>query len=451
MNKGKHAIVIGASMGGLLAARALADHYQQVTILERDHFPALGEQRKGVPQGRHAHGLLAEGLRVLEEFFPGLTRDLVARGAKEGDIIEGGSWYQNGGFHAQFDSELIGLLLSRPLLEGYVRSRVLALSGVRALEGASVKGLLHEEGRVRGVRLDEEGLYDLEAELVVDASGRGSQAPKWLEAMGFERPREELVKIDLGYATRLYKRRPQDFGGKDAFIIGSNAPDPRGGVALYIEGDRWIVTLAGFLGDYPPTDEAGWLEFAKSLPVPHIYQMIKDAEPLSEITAYKFPGSQRRRYEKLARFPQGFLVTGDAICSFNPIFGQGMTAAAAEAKLLSECLSAGRQDLARRFFKKAAVLVDSPWNIAVGADLRYPQVQGPRNLMVNFINWYVAKLHVAARQDPAVVLAFQKVANLMAPPPTLLAPQIALRVLWGNLFRRKAPQGSRPATAMASD
>lgn len=451
MKKGKHAVVIGASMGGLLAARALADHYQQVTILERDHFPPLGEQRKGVPQGRHAHGLLAQGLRVLEEFFPGLTPDLVAQGAKEGDIIEGGSWYQNGGFHAQFDSGLIGLLLSRPLLEGYVRSRVLALPGVRALEGVSVKGLLHEGGRVKGVRLDEGG-HDLEAELVVDACGRGSQAPKWLQAMGFQRPQEELVKIDLGYATRLYKRRPQDFGGKDAFIIGSNAPDPRGGVALYIEGDRWIVTLAGFLGDHPPTDERGFLEFAKSLPVPHIYELIKDAEPLSDLTAYKFPGSQRRRYERLTRFPEGFLVTGDAICSFNPIFGQGMTAAAAEAKLLSECLKTGRENLAPRFFKKAAVLVDSPWNIAVGADLRYPQVQGPRSPMVNFINWYVAKLHVAARQDPAVVLAFQKVANLMAPPPTLLAPNIALRVLWGNLFRRKAQQGSRPAaTVQAGD
>jgi len=441
MNKiGKQAIVIGASMGGLLAARALTEHYAQVTLLERDHFPTLGENRKGVPQGRHAHGLLAQGLRIMEGFFPGLTQDLVQQGARRGDIIGNSYWYQNGGFHAQFDSGLVGLLLSRPLLEGYVRQRLLALPGVKVLSGVKVEGLLAEDGPVRGVRLDADGLGELTADLVVDASGRGSQAPKWLEAVGFERPQEEMVKVDLAYATRIYRRRPQDFGGKDAFIIGSNAPEPRGGVALYIEGDRWIVSLAGFLGDHPPTDERGFLEFARSLPVPDLYDLIKEAQPLSDILAYKFPGSQRRRYERLSRFPEGLLITGDAICSFNPVFGQGMTVAAAEAKALSECLSAGIPNLAGRFFKRASSLVDSPWGIAVGADLRYPQVEGPRSPMVNFINWYVAKLHVAARRDPAVVLAFQKVANLMAPPPSILSAGIALRVLWGNLFTRRAAQ-----------
>lgn len=449
---GTHAIVIGASMGGLMAARALSDYFEQVTLLERDHFPKMGENRKGVPQGRHAHGLLAQGRMGLEEFFPGLTRELVQHGAKEGDIIQSAAWYQNGGFHAQFDSGLIGLLLSRPLLEGYVRQRLLALPNVKALPGVSVEGLLNEGERVVGVKLDSGGVYELRADLVVDASGRGSQAPKWLEAMGFARPQEEMVKIDLAYATRIYRRRPQDFAGNDAFVIGSNAPEPRTGVALYIEDNRWIVSLGGFLGDHPPADEKGFLEFAKSLPVPDIYNVIKDAEPLSDITLYKFPGSQRRRYEKLSRFPQGLLVTGDAICSFNPVFGQGMTVATVEAKALSECLSAGTQSLAQRFFKKAALLVDSPWSIAVGADLRYPQVKGPRNPMVNFINWYVAKLHIAARHDPQVVLAFQKVANLMAPPPSILAPKIALRVLWGNLVRhRSAKASAMPEMGQATD
>lgn len=448
MHQGKRAVVIGGSMGGLLAARALAGRYEEVTVLERDHFPAAGEHRKGVPQGRHAHGLLAQGRAVLEEFFPGLTRDLVAQGAKEGDIVEGARWYHNGGFHAQFPSGLTGLLLSRPLLEGYVRGRVLALPGVRALTGVSVRGLLGGGGHVTGVRLDDEGLSDLRADLVVDASGRGSQAPKWLEALGYERPAEDLVRIDLAYATRVYRRRPQDLGGNDAFVIGSNAPEARGGVVLGMEGNRWVVTLAGFLGDHPPTDEAGFLEFARSLPVPDVYDLVKDAEPLSGIVPYKFPGSQRRRYERMARFPEGFLVMGDALCSFNPVFGQGMTVAAAEAKALARCLEAGTEDLARRFFREAAALVDSPWGIAVGADLRYPQVQGPRGPVVSFVNWYVARLHVAARRDRALVLAFQKVANLMAPPPSLLAPKLALRVLWGNLKPRGAaarPPGPRQA------
>lgn len=448
--KGKHAVVIGASMGGLLAARALSEYYEQITVLERDHFPAKVENRKGVPQGRHAHALLAQGLRIMEGFFPGLTRDLVERGAKEGDIIENCYWYQNGGFHAQFDSGLLGLLISRPLLEGYIRERLLALPNVKALPGLKVEGLLGENGRVTGVHLDADGLGELKADLVVDACGRGSQAPKWLEGLGFERPVEEMVKIDLVYATRIYRRRAGDFGGKEALVIGSNAPDLRGGVVMLIEGDRWIVSLAGFLGDHPPTDERGFLEFARSLPVSDLYNLIKDAEPLSEIFSHKFPGSQRRRYERLSRFPEGFLITGDAICSFNPVFGQGMTVAAMEAKTLAECLGAGTENLARRFFKRAAALVDSPWSIAVGADLRYPQVQGPRGPMVNFINWYVAKLHVAARRDPAVVLAFQKVANLMAPPPSILAPNIALRVLWGNLFQTRPRAGPASAPMMTS-
>ncbi|WP_337870587.1 hypothetical protein [Meiothermus sp.] len=441
---GKQAIVIGGSMGGLLAARALADYYEGVTVLERDHFPALGEQRKGVPQGRHAHGLLAQGSRVLEGFFPGLTQDLVKLGVLSSDIINTAQWYQNGGFHAQFESGLLGLLVSRPLLEGYIRQRLFALPNVKVLSGISVHGLVAEQGRVVGVQLDADGIGELRADLVVDSTGRGSQTPKWLEALGFERPAQEEVKVDLGYATRIYKRRPHDLGGNNAFVMGSKVPETRGGVVLAIEGNRWIVTLVGFLGDSPPTDERGFLEFAKSLSVPDIYNLIKDAEPLSEITPYKFPGSQRRRYEKLARFPQGFLVTGDAICSFNPVFGQGMTVAATEAKALSECLEAGTDNLAPRFFKRAAVLVDSPWSIAVGADLRYPQVQGPRNPMVNFINWYIAKLHIAARHDPAVVMAFQKVANLIVPPPSLMAPGIALRVLWGNLFPRKTTATAKP-------
>ncbi len=437
MKTAKQAVVIGGSMAGLLAARALSEQFEQVTILERDHFPPLGQQRKGVPQGRHAHGVLAQGARIFEAFFPGLTQELLEQGALGGDIIQDCYWYQNGGFHAQFDSGLKGLLLSRPLLEGSIRQRVLSLGNVEALSGISVRGLLGENGRVVGVKLDSNDLYELRADLVVDASGRGSQAPKWLEDLGYPRPPQEEVRIDLAYATRIYRRRPQDFGGKDGFVIGSNAPLKRGGVVLHLEGHRWIVTLAGFLGDYPPTDERGFLEFARTLPVPDIYNLIKEAEPLSEIGTYRFPGSQRRRYEKLARFPQGFLVMGDAMCSFNPIFGQGMTVAASQARLLLEVLKAGSENLAQRFYKKAAVLVDSPWSIAVGADLSYPEVEGPRSPMVNFINWYVAKLHIAARHDPALVLAFQKVANLMAPPPSLLVPGTALRVLWGNLFPRK--------------
>lgn len=420
-------------MAGLLAAKALAGHFEQVTLVERDIFPTLGEGRKGVPQGRHAHGLLAEGLRIMEGFFPGLTQDLVQKGALSRDIIGDALWYQNRGFHLTFESGFRGLLVSRPLLEGYIRQRLLALPNVHSLQGASVRGLLVREGQVKGVVLKSQQLSELTADLVVDASGRGSQAGRWLVEHGYQPAREEMVRINLAYATRVYRRRPQDFAGKDAFVIGSNAPDTRGGVALAIEGDRWIITMAGYLGDYPPVDEAGFLEFARTLPVPDVYQVIKDAEPLSDIVGYRFPGSVRRHYQELNQFPEGFVVIGDAICSFNPIFGQGMTVATTEAQALQQALEQGLVGLAQRFFRRAGVLIDGPWSIAVGADLRYPQVEGPRSAMTNFVNWYIAKLHIAARRDPQLVLAFQKVANLISPPPSLLTPSLALRVLWGNL------------------
>ena len=436
---GQHAVVIGASLGGLLAARALADYYDQVTVLERDTFPPAGEQRKGVPQGRHAHGLLARGRDILEDFFPGVTQQAIDQGAVSGDIIERARWFNEGAYHCQFSSGLQSLLLSRPRLEAQVRARLLALPNVRAIENADVLGVVasDDQTRITGVRLirREAGSAEeiLKADLVIDASGRGSRSPTWLEALGYAKPEEERVRVGVGYTTRLYRHKPEHLQGDTAVVVPAAPQTKRAGVMLVQEGERWIVTLAGYFGDHAPTDEQGFLEFARSLPTADIYEVIKDAEPLSDLVPAKFPASQRRHYERLTRFPDGFLVFGDAICSFNPIYAQGMTVAALEAVALQECLAEGTDRLAQRFFRRASKVVDIPWSIAVGNDLRFPEVAGPRSPMVRFINWYMSKLHVAARHDPVVALAFQKVANLMAPPPSVLHPAVALRVLRGNL------------------
>jgi len=451
---GDHAIVIGASMGGLLAARALSDFYTTVTILERDAFPTSDVPRKGVPQGRHTHGLLARGRVVLEEFFPGYSNEVVTQsGGLLGDLANEITWMGHNVALAQGKSDLIGLLASRPVLEGRVRRRVLQLPNVRAIENCAVQGLATGAARDRvtgvRVRVDGEGERTLDADLVVDASGRGSASAAWLEELGYQRAAEEKVEIGIGYMTRTYRPKPGELGGKLGVIIAGSAPNWRNGVIVALENDTWTVSVGGFLGDDAPANDAGFLDYLATLPTKEIHDVVAKAEPLTDYIRYRYVSSLRRRYEKLARFPQGYLVFGDAICSFNPVYGQGMTVAAQEAVTLRDVLRTGSEDLAMRFFKAAAKIVDIPWDIAVGNDLRHPRVEGARPLMVRFINWYIGKLHQAARSDAALATAFLKVANLMNPPPALLSPTTAWRVWRGNR-RTAASAASTAVEATAS-
>ena len=439
---GQQAIVIGASMGGLLAARALADYYQQVTVLERDIFPLPGKNRKGVPQDHHAHALLSRGREVLEELFPGIIQELKAQGALLQDLLKKSRWFINGGYlYRKTQSGLIGLLVSRPLLEAQVRKRLLALPNIKVIENCDVLGLLTtpDQTRIVGVRFihraDGSSESALNADLVVDAMGRRSVSPIWLEKLGYELPQEQQVHMDISYTTRIYRRRPEHLQGDLGTVVSPSLPNWRCGVIMAQEGDRWIVSIGGYLGDRAPTDEKGFLEFAKSMPTQDIYEVIKDAEPLSELLPYKVPTSQRYRYETMVRFPENYLVFGDAICSFNPVYGQGMTVAALESLALQNCLAKGSQNLARRFFKEAGKLVDIPWSIAVDNDLRIPQIEGTRSPMIRFLNWYISKLHIAARRDRVVAIAFLKVTNLMASPKSLIHPIISLRVLLGNILQ----------------
>ena len=451
---GEHAIVIGASMGGLLAARALSDFFATVTIVERDAFPAADVPRKGVPQGRHTHGLLARGRAVLEEFFPGYSNEVATEsGGLLGDIVNDVTWMGHNVALAQGKSELTGLLASRPVLEGHVRRRVLKLPNVRAIENCAVQGLATDAARdsVTGIRvcIDGKDEQTLGADLVVDASGRGSASPAWLEQLGYQPPAEDKVEIGIGYMTRTYRRKPGDLNGKLGIVIAGSAPNWRNGVILALENDTWTVSVGGFLGDDAPAEDAGFLAYLATLPTKAIHDVVATAEPLTDYIRYRYVSSLRRRYEKLVRFPHGYLVFGDAICSFNPVYGQGMTVAAQEAATLRDVINAGAEDLSTRFFKAAAKIVDIPWDIAVGNDLRHPRVEGARPAMVRFINWYIGKLHHAARHDAALATAFLKVANLMSPPPALLSPAIAWRVWRGNR-RAAAAVASNPVEATVS-
>lgn len=449
------AVVIGASMAGLFTARALSDHYRQVTLLERDVFPAPGANRKGVPQGKHTHVLLEHGHRAMEKFLPGLTEDLNQLGAVTiADVSANVRWFHSGAYHQPGNSGFSGLALSRPTLESAVRKRVLGLENVQALENCSVVGLemTEDASQVTGVRMINRQAGNrpekLSADLVVDASGRGSHSPAWLEAAGYSRPDEEEVRVGIGYASCFYRRQPQHLPGIDGIVIMPTPPEKRLAVLLAQDRSRWVLTIGGYLGDHAPSDYPGFMEAARQLPAPEIYSVIKNLEPLGAPVPYKFPANLRRHYERLNRFPRGYLVIGDALCSFNPIYGQGMTVAVLEAAALSESLANGRRALAKRFFARASRVIDDPWSAAVGTDLGYAEVEGERTPMVRFLNWYIGKLHIAAHQDAQVSIAFLKMINMIAPPPSILRPGILWRVFNGQ--RQHGRLSPRPGAGMHS-
>ncbi|WP_433435527.1 NAD(P)/FAD-dependent oxidoreductase [Nonomuraea sp. CA-141351] len=427
-----HAVVAGAGIGGLLVARVLSETFDRVTVVDRDALPAQGVPRRGVPQGHHAHGLLSRGCEILEDLFPRLTADLVAAGASTCDIQDDVRWYNDGRLLHPAPSQLRGLTVSRPELERYLRSRVADLPGVVIRERCEVvEPIAGGDGAVTGVRLQRPGHQpeDMAADLVVNAVGRGNRGAEWLRRLGYEPAPEERVDSRLQYVSREYRRRPGD-ADFVAMVVGHSASVPRGGVALSGEGDRWLVTLFGMGDDVPPVDPDGYHGFAARLPVPDLHRLLERLEPLGEPRHMRIPVSIRRRYEQLGRFPEGYAVFGDALCQFNPSYGQGMTVAACEAVALRECLEDGRRDgLGRRFFERAARIIDVPWDLSVGGDLRFPSVEAPRPLRVRLLNRYITRLHVAAAVDPVVGHAFLSVANLQAPPQRLLSPGVLARVL----------------------
>jgi hypothetical protein len=218
-----------------------------------------------------------------------------------------------------------------------------------------------------------------------------------------------------------------------ATVIPCTPHGKRGGVMLAQEGDRWTVTLVGHFEQHATEDLAGFLDYARSLPAPFIYEAVRGAEPLGPAHTTRFPASRRRRYEYLHRFPEGLLVMGDAMCSFNPVYGQGMSVAALEAEALDAALWIRAPQLARRFFQQVSHVIDTPWSIAAGNDLRIPEVIGPRGPLVNAVNWYLDRFQRAAQHDATLAVAFHRVGNLLAAPATLLHPRRMLRVLRASL------------------
>jgi 2-polyprenyl-6-methoxyphenol hydroxylase-like FAD-dependent oxidoreductase len=435
-------------MAGLVAARVLADHYRHVTLVERDRFPDGPETRKGVPQIRHVHVLLKRGELVLESLFPGLLDELVSGGAHSIDMAGDTLWHHYGGWKVRFRSGLQFHCQSRPYLEWKVRGRVAATAGVEMADGCDAVDLaLDAAGKeVAGLGVqDRDGRErTLAADLVVDASGRGSRTPQWLESLGFASPRESRVRVDVGYASRLY-RPPAGARSWKALFIYHQAPGTRLAVIVPVENDLWMVTEVGWFRDYPPGDEEGFLDFARSLPEPDVYDAIRRAEPVSPIVVHRFPHNLRRHYEQLDSMPAGLVVLGDAFCSFNPIYGQGMTSAALGAATLGDVLketsTSGVEAIGRRFHSRFGRILDGVWLQTTSEDLRFPQAEGRRAWWLGLANAYTARVYELSRTDPVVSRAFLEVMHLMQPPASLLRPAVLRRVLLAGMAGQRSMEG----------
>lgn len=454
----QRAVVIGSSIAGLLAARVLADHFEQVTIIERDQRPTSATARKSVPQGDHVHLLLKSGELILRDLFPGLVEELVAAGTTVADAAADFRWMQYGKWKVKYDSGFPVLVQSRPLLEWQVRGKVSAISNVSFKYETAVTNLITTSDltTVTGVRVQKDGKQEeITADLIIDAGGPGSRTPQWLSNLNYQRAEETSVRIGLSYTSRYYKPLPQSRDWK-AMVIYPKAPaQNRMGYIFPVEGNRWLVTVASYLDDERPTSDEQFLAFARSLSSPEIYQVIKEAEPVSGLRSYHVPAETRRHYEKLTRFPAGLVVVGDAFCRFDPIFGQGMSLAAKEAVVLGELLTAVKQrhqqpnhhDFSGQFHKRVSKIVDTPWLLATTEAFRYPQVEGKRPFGIKFNHWYTAQIFNLTATDPTVHSAFLQVLHLLKEPTTLFQPAVLWRVLRHQLRKSGLPGSRQPSAA----
>jgi 2-polyprenyl-6-methoxyphenol hydroxylase-like FAD-dependent oxidoreductase len=447
---GEHAVVLGASMAGLVAARALAEFFETVTVVERDALSDAADHRRGVPQGRQIHGLLLSGAQALEELFPGILDELVEAGAPSMDYRDLSRLHFNMGGHLGVQSgsadglrALRAYTPSRPFLESHVRRRVRAIPNIAFLDNHDVVDVTSNTSRDRitGARIVSRHSHaksELAADLVVDATGRGARTPAMLERLGYARPAEDDVVIHLMYASQLLRMPPEALH-ESGCVVAPVPGRPTGMAILTYEHDTVMFAVFGMAGNDPPVGCSAMCDFAEQLAPAHLLAAIRAAEPLGEAAQHRFPSSRWRRYDKARQLPEGLLVAGDAVCSFNPIYGQGMTVAALEALALRNCLSGGTTDLPRRFFRATAKPIGQAWQLAAGGDLSLPEIQGTPPLSTRLLNGYMDRLLTAAEYDTAAFEQFLKVAWLVDAPIRLLRPSMMWRAASANRRRQKRP------------
>ncbi|MFB9518156.1 FAD-dependent monooxygenase [Streptomyces purpureus] len=435
----------------MLAAAALRDRADAITVVERDVLPAEPEPRKGLPQARHVHVLWSGGARAVEDLLPGVTDRWLAAGARRVPLPTGLVSMQAQGWIRRWSEMQFMIACSRDLLDWVVREEVVALPGVNVLERTELLGLEGGSTRVTGVRVrDAEGAERvLEADLVVDASGRGSRAPAWLASLGVPQVHEEEVDSGLVYASRIF-RAPEGAEDYPVVNVQSDAREPRPGrttTIVPIEGRRWQVTLSGTRGGQPSSAADEFEAFARSVRHPVVGELIAHAEPLTDVAVSRSTVNRRRFFEKVREWPEGFVALGDAVATYNPVYGHGLSVAAQGAVALRENVSVhglAAPGLAQRVQRAVARPVATAWDLATGQDILYPGAVGKQpGLAAKALRRYVDRLLLTATGRPRITKAFFDVITLSAPVTSLVRPDIVLGVLRGP---RRPPLDTPPLT-----
>lgn len=450
---GKRAIVVGAGIGGLAAARVLSDQFAEVLLLERDPPYA---SRKGAPQVDHIHILLRKGVEILEELFPGVLEQMENEGIEAIDFGRDQRWIQYGAWLCREPTDIRLYPQTRRSLEGFLRRYLDAYRNVEIRSEKTVRELLAspDRGRVTGVRVTSPGdsrREDITADLVIDASGRSGKFRQWLDALGYDPPEETRLPIDLRYATRMYQAPAEPPGDWRGLWVSPLSPRiPRGGALQYVEDNRWVVSLFGYHGDHPQPTDDGFEAFAKTLIHPSLYETIKNARPLGETSTFRVPYQRWSHLERIKRFPDGFLVLGDAYCNFDPVFGQGMTVALLEAQLLRQRLQklehSGQitADWARRYFRECCGWIRGLWYFVNAEALRHPKTPGKRTWLVRLLQWYVSNVYGLSSIYPDVYVRFLQLTHLRAGPEVLLSPRILSRLAM-RVWRQRATRLGKTA------
>jgi len=452
MNKasrlGERAIVLGAGIAGTLVARVLADHFTHVTVIERDGAPDADGLRKGVPQARLVHNLLRGGLDAVNSIFPDLEQDLYARGAVRAKPARDLLFVDGLGAWPRQDVGLEIPLLSRPLLEQSLRAALACVQNVTLNERTMVRELIGDGERIRGVVCrgeDGETKHEL-ADLVVDASGRASHTGEWLAKLGLPAAQQTRVDVDIEYAGCFVRAR------RTSDLLGAAVaePPPAGHYACLLqaqEGDRWIVCFVARGRDARlPADLTGLRAAAERLPHPGVFELLRDAAPLSDVARFGFPTSIHRHYERMERWPEGFVCLGDAICSFNPIWGQGMSVAALEVLALSRILRDRASDgaqltgLALAFYAEAARIIAPAWQLSVTPDFAFHATRGDRPPASNGGRGFARALAKLAWREPQVRALLNDVYHFVQPLAALRTPELVAQLLPLVEAPRPAPQ-----------
>lgn len=442
------AVVCGASMSGLLTARVLADVYSSVIVVERDKLPDGPAQRTGVPQGRHLHQLLSSGLRAVEGLFPGMLSELAAGGAPVFDgrdpslayvKISGHPLSQHGVLRDP-DAIVVGMT-SRPYLESAVRERIRALPNVEFLDSHDVIEPVLQNRRVTGVNVSDRSTGEsrvLPAALVVDAAGRSARTPAFLAEHGYARPAEQSYPVRLTYVSQLF-RVPAAALHEKVALVSPTLECPSGAGLLAYENDTAILTLIGVAGRRPPADLPSILIAAAECLPAHISAVLNTAEPLGDPTQQHYPASVWRRYDKLAAFPEGLLVTGDAVCSLNPLYGQGMTSAALQARALRKVLAnSDGPELSRAYFRSAAKAIAPIWQANRLNDFAVTPTTGLATWPQRAFNGYTTAYMAAASTDITLTETFLRVMQGVAPGTTLMHPTRMIQVARSARQRARA-------------